>query len=111
VTTAFARPSFAAATPSILFPVRTSICSKIVRAFWLSQPGTNWSGPFLKVPFLNNGLSTESYPLLNRCELLSVGPPFSLATTGSELYLPFAFRPLTTPCPWSTPTCLPWKEM
>ena len=51
VTTAFARPSLAAATPSILLPVETSICSKIVRAFWLSQPGTNWSGPFLKVPF------------------------------------------------------------
>ena len=51
VTTAFARPSLAAATASILLPVWTSICSKIVRAFWLSQPGTNWSGPFLKVPF------------------------------------------------------------
>ena len=40
-TTAFAMPSFAAATPSILFPVLISICSKIVPAFWLSQPGTN----------------------------------------------------------------------
>src|SRR4029077_16289110 len=49
-TTAFASPSLAAATASILLPVLTSICSKIVPAFWLSQPGTNWSGPFLNVP-------------------------------------------------------------
>ena len=30
---------------SILLPVLISICSKIVPAFWLSQPGTNCSGP------------------------------------------------------------------
>ena len=40
VTTAFARPSLAAATASILLDVFTSICSKIVRAFWLSHCGT-----------------------------------------------------------------------
>ena len=40
-TTAFAMPSLAAATPSILLPVLMSICSKIVPAFWLSQAGTN----------------------------------------------------------------------
>ena len=39
VTTAFASPSLAAATASILLPVWTSICSKIVRAFWLSHCG------------------------------------------------------------------------
>ena len=32
--------------------VLISICSKIVPAFWLSQPGTNCCGPFLRVPFL-----------------------------------------------------------
>ena len=40
-TTEPARPSLAAATPSILLPVLTSIWSKIVAPFWLSQPGTN----------------------------------------------------------------------
>ena len=40
-TTALARPSLAAATPSILLPVLTSICSKIVRALSLSQAGVN----------------------------------------------------------------------
>ncbi len=51
-TTALASPSLAAATPWMLFFVFTSICSKIVPAFWLSQSGVNCCGPFLKVPFL-----------------------------------------------------------
>jgi len=49
---ALPRPSLAAATPWMLFFVFTSICSKIVPAFWLSQPGVNCCGPFLSVPFL-----------------------------------------------------------
>src|SRR3954453_7958283 len=71
-TTALARPSLAAATPSILLLVLTSICSKIVPAFWLSQAGTNWSGPFLKVPLEYSGLRRESDPFLNRGEVCAV---------------------------------------
>ena len=40
-TTEPARPSFAAATASILLLVFASICSKIVSACWLSQSGTD----------------------------------------------------------------------
>ena len=103
----------AAATRSILLPVWTSICSKIVRAFWLSQPGTNCSGPFLKVSFaLKSGFRIASFPLLKRNELSSVAPPSQL---GDDRHFdrtsPFALRPATTPLPCRTPTALPSKEM
>ena len=103
-TTALARPSFAAATPSILLPVLTSICSKIVPAFWLSQPGTNCCGPFLRVPFAYSGLRTWSTPPLNRNEFASSWPPHSEAMTGFFEYMPIAFRPWMTAWPCSTPT-------
>ena len=56
---ALPRPSLAASTALILLLVCCSICSKIVSAFWLSQSGTDWFGPFVKVPFAYFGLRTE----------------------------------------------------
>src|SRR3954453_9395186 len=96
-TTAFARPSLAAATASILLLVLTSICSKIVPAFWLSQAGTNCAGPRLRTFFAYNGFRTWSTPPLNRYEFASSWPPHSEATTGCEAYLWARFRPFTTP--------------
>ena len=95
----------AAATASILLLVLTSICSKIVPAFWLSQAGTNCAGPRLRTPFAYSGFRILSTPPLNRNEFASSWPPHSEATTGCEPYLPAFLRPLTTPWPWSRPTC------
>jgi hypothetical protein len=46
----FARPSFAANTASTLLLSAVRICSMIVCACWLSQPGTCWSAASSQSP-------------------------------------------------------------
>ena len=89
--------SFAATTPWMLLFVWTSICSKIVWAFFESQSGTNFAGPFVIFFTLNSGFSTSSFPLLNQNAFASVGPPHSWATTPFGPYVFFATMPLMTP--------------
>src|SRR6266487_73390 len=100
---ALPRPSLAASTPA-MFGFWVSICSKIVAPWALSHSGTDWSGPFTNSPASYLGLSTESYPFLNRVALLSVGDPLSSATTG--FCTPLAVRHFTRPSPCSLPTAV-----
>ncbi len=107
-TTELPRPSLAASTPSILLPVFCSICSKIVSAFWLSQSGTDWFGPFLSLPDGVERIEHGVVALREQRRVVVVGRAVEL---GDRRLVPEASaRQSTRPWPWSLPTFTLSKE-